>query len=65
MAKAVGKEMHDLASLGTFYWCKVADDRRPISSKLVLKIKYKASGELVPQGYMQLLYSCPERIHAG
>ena len=46
MAKAVAKEMQDLASLGTFAWCKQEDGRKPISSKLVLKIKYKADGEL-------------------
>ena len=46
MAKAVAKELTDLASLGTFQWCKLPDNRRPISSKLVLKIKYKADGKL-------------------
>ena len=45
MIKAIAKELQDLASLGTFMWCRLPDDRRAMSSKLVLKIKYKASGE--------------------
>ena len=46
MAKAVAKEIRDLAALGTFAWVEVPDDRRAMSSKLVLKIKYKADGQL-------------------
>jgi hypothetical protein len=46
MIKAITKEIHDLVSLGTFEWCRLPDNRRPISSRLVLKIKYKADGEL-------------------
>ena len=44
MLKAIAKELQDLASLGTFKWCRLPDDRRAMSSKLVLKIKYKADG---------------------
>ena len=44
MAKAVAKELHDLCSLGTFCWCKLPTGRKAISSRLVLKIKYKADG---------------------
>ena len=46
MAKAIAKEIHDLVSLGTFAWERLPDDRRAMSSKLVLKIKYKADGQL-------------------
>ena len=46
MAKAIAKEIHDLISIGTMSWSRLPDDRRAMSSKLVLKIKYKADGQL-------------------
>ena len=44
MKQAVIKEMRDLCSLGTLSWEKIPDNRRAISSKVVLKLKYKADG---------------------
>ena len=44
MKQAVIKEMRDLCSLGTLCWEKIPDTRRAISSKVVLKLKYKADG---------------------
>ena len=44
MKQAVIKEMRDLCSLGTLCWEKIPDNRRAISSKVVLKLKYKADG---------------------
>ena len=46
MAKAVAKEMRDLASLQSFAWERKKDGRHAMSSKLVLKIKYKADGKI-------------------
>ena len=39
MKQAVIKEMRDLCSLGTLCWEKILDNRRAISSKVVLKLK--------------------------
>ena len=44
MKQAVIKEMRDLCSLGTLCWEKIPDNRRAISCKVVLKLKYKADG---------------------
>ena len=46
MKQAVIKEMRDLCSLCTLSWEKIADDRRAISSKIVLKLKYNADGSI-------------------
>ena len=46
MAKAVAKEIRDLASLGTFAWERLPDGRHAMSSKLVLRIKFKADGAM-------------------
>ena len=46
MARAVAKEMRDLASLGSFAWERKKDGRHAMSSKLVLRIKFKADGAM-------------------
>ena len=59
MLTAVAKEIHGLCALGTFVVEPLPDGRQPISTKLVLKVKYKADGtydkdkaRLVAQGFL-------------
>jgi hypothetical protein len=59
MLTAIAKEIHGLCALGTFVVEPLPDGRQPISTKLVLKVKYKADGtydkdkaRLVAQGFL-------------
>ena len=59
MLTAIAKEIHGLCALGTFVVEPLPDGRQTISTKLVLKVKYKADGtydkdkaRLVAQGFL-------------
>ena len=62
MVKAIIKEISDLCAIGTFELVRVPLDRKPVPSRLVLKVKYLADGtynkhkaRLVAKGFMQRL----------
>ena len=40
----IAKEIGDLLKIGTFELVELPDGRKPIGSKLVLKVKHKADG---------------------
>ena len=59
MGCPVAKEIHGLCALGTFNAEPLPDGHQPISTKLVLNVKYKADGaydkdktRLVAQGFL-------------
>ena len=62
MIEAIAKEIHDLCSIGAFELVPMPDRARPIDSRIVLKVKYRADGaydkhkaRLVARGFLARL----------
>lgn len=59
MLEAIYKELHDLCKIGAFELVPIPERKRPITSRMVLKVKYRADGEydkhkarLVARGFL-------------
>ena len=62
MLQAIAKEFNDLIAIGTFAGVEVPNNRKAISSRIVLKVKHRADGafdkykaRLVARGFLQKL----------
>ena len=62
MLQAIAKEFNDLIAIGTFTGIEVPNNRKAISSRIVLKVKHRADGafdkykaRLVARGFLQKL----------